>query len=497
MTQDDIMAATNDCIEKPIPPVDSEVEIPLHKVPHFKYKAIKTAIFCYSIAMVGIAISLLGPTLPQLGRNVNEKNLGWVFTTRGLGYIVSSVITGKIIDHYNEKEKDPKKQLLVSKLILIAGVLCAAGALVIIPFIPYLWLLCIVIIFIGIGGGLLDLGCNVMLFNLWGDRVNTPLQFLHFSWGFGAFLAPLIVYACEAITTSIIGPGPEIGIDPRTQLIVYDRVIHTRVAHIFTALLTSTTIPLVLFGLRSKEVEAAVVDKVELTEVAVAVPEGEQDAATVKVEQESTAEQIKETRRLKIKQILVTGVIGLALFFYVGAEVGFGSLIYSYLTEWQGLTSESHANLLNSAFWLSFSLSRLAGAPISIYLSPKWMLILDLVGCMLSFLVMMIFNTNIVVLWIFSILLGISLATQFPTTMSMPTTSLGMENTGAMTSAMVVLAIAGEMIVPLFLSYLTEHAGPKAMFYSLFGIGACASVLYIILIFGFKKEKKPVAKEEK
>jgi hypothetical protein len=55
---------------------------PLHKLPDFKQKAIKTAIFCYSFVMLGITISCLGPTLPQLARNahVDVQAMGWVFT---------------------------------------------------------------------------------------------------------------------------------------------------------------------------------------------------------------------------------------------------------------------------------------------------------------------------------------------------------------------------------------------------------------------------------
>jgi FHS family Na+ dependent glucose MFS transporter 1 len=479
-------------IQHTIQTIDTN-DLPLHKTPNFKANAIKSVVFCFAISMVGIAISMLGPTLPQLARNcgVDVETMGWLFTTRGVGYIISSAVVGKVLDHYQEKEKDPNKQFLVNKIILVVGCLLLSSSQTIIPFLPWFWVVCIAKVFTGIGAGLLDVSSNVLLMALWKERVNGPMQLLHASWGLGAFLAPLIVSATEAIVTSISGPGEELGIDERTGSMVYNRVIHVRVAYVTGAFFVFMVIPLALIALRSVMAPAADVEMVGKDTAE------QNDAATTAVEKEETPEQLAEMKRLRNKRALVSVITGLALLFYVGAEIGFGGLIYSYVVELQGLANESHGALLNSMFWLSFTISRFAGVPISAFFSSRIMLIVDMIGCLLALLFMLIFSTNMIVLWICSILLGISLATQFPTTIAIPSTHLGMEATGAMTSTMVVFAIVGEMVVPLFITTTLRYTAPSAMFIVLFTVAAIASVLYIVLLFFIKPEKptaKPVAK---
>jgi MFS family permease len=124
------------------------------------------------------------------------------------------------------------------------------------------------------------------------------------------------------------------------------------------------------------------------------------------------------------------------------------------------------------------------------YLTPRAMLLIDAAGCMLSLVVMTIFNTNMIVLWIFSIVLGLSLASQFPTTIALPSTHMGIEVTGVMTSTMVVFAAIGEMIIPLLMTSATASSiGPAALFYLLVIVSTIATLTYTFLLFAFGKEK--------
>jgi FHS family Na+ dependent glucose MFS transporter 1 len=123
------------------------------------------------------------------------------------------------------------------------------------------------------------------------------------------------------------------------------------------------------------------------------------------------------------------------------------------------------------------------------------MLLIDAAGCMLALVVMTIFNTNMVVLWVFSIVLGLSLASQFPTTIALPATHMNMQVTGMMTSTMVFFAAIGEMVIPLLMTGATaSQLGPGSLFYLLVLVTLIATITYIVLLFGFSREKSKLSK---
>jgi FHS family Na+ dependent glucose MFS transporter 1 len=313
--------------------------------------------------------------------------------------------------------------------------------------------------------------------------VNGPVQFLHFSFGAGGVISPLIVSACDAIVTAYQGPGDIIAVvDGRT---VYNKYVHVAAAYVVSSVLCLTSIPLVLFVLKSnkKEVEVEHVQEIEMLEID--KPEGE--------DVEQTETKVSEAippidTKLKRKRFIVSILIGLALLNYVGAELGYGAVLYSYVVEMTGLASDTEGSMLTSAFWLSFTIGRLLGVPTSAVLSPKNMILLDIAGGMISVTAILIFKTNMIALWICTIAFGLSLASQYPTTIALPASHMGLEVTGTMTATMIIFASFGGMIIPVVMTSAIKWIGSAAFVYVLFGTSLIASVLYLVIIFGFKKE---------
>jgi fucose permease len=187
--------------------------------------------------------------------------------------------------------------------------------------------------------------------------------------------------------------------------------------------------------------------------------------------------------RQKIVVILVSGF----LFLYVGAEVAFGGWIYTFSLR-KGI-SKSDAYYLNSCFWGTLTLGRLLGVPVVTKVSPSVMIIVDMIGCIASVIIMLIWPDNHVVLWIGTAGLGFFMATTFPSAISLPG-SLNIKVSGLDTSFFVMGASLGELVLPVLVGLLFQTFGVQILDYILI-IDFVAALVLFILIIGYIKILKP------
>ncbi|NJN94713.1 MAG: MFS transporter [Anaerolineales bacterium] len=143
----------------------------------------KTAAYYLAFVALGLTSATLGPTLPNLAEHTrsNLREISYLFTARSLGYLIGSFLGGRLFDR---KPGHP-----VMALMLVGMV----AALVVIPLIPALWLLIAVMLFLGLVEGAVDVGGNTLLVWVHRHRVGPYMNGLHFFFGVGAFLSPLIV----------------------------------------------------------------------------------------------------------------------------------------------------------------------------------------------------------------------------------------------------------------------------------------------------------------
>ncbi|KAL0481226.1 sodium-dependent glucose transporter [Acrasis kona] len=450
-------------------------DMPLHKLPDFKDNMMSTLLFCWVFMLTGISITILGPTLPQLALNVGEPHdqMGWVLTGKAITSILCNILTGLALDYFKKSSESKRmtayKTLLVTSPFIICGTMCA------IPFVRSLWLIIFINAIAEIGTSLSGLCVSVLMVWIWKERVNTPIQLLHFAFGVGGVVAPLIVYIADAVVTNIKGPGEIVQTTPK---VVYNKRDHVAAAYVFSGLFCLTVIPLVFLMLRP----------IKINESTVQLEQTTSDEPTHQ-EQLNLSMLESEKDRASKRRIVVSVLIGLALFNYVGAEIGYGAVIYSYVVEWMGMATQGEGQLLTSVFWGSFTIGRLLAVPLSNVLSPKNMILIDILGGMISVTAILIFNSNMIALWVFTAAFGISLASQYPTTISLPASHMGIEVTGWMTATMVIFAGFGAFVVPLLMTKATLFGGPIAFLYVLFATSLIASLLYLVLLYGFKKPK--------
>lgn len=283
----------------------------------------------------------------------------------------------------------------------MAGILVLLGIVTaLVPVVTSLNVLLIIILILGLAKGALDVGCNTLLLWVHNETVGPFMNGLHAFFGVGAFVAPLIVANVMKATNDIYW--------------VY-----------WSFAIAALPIAVFIWNLPSPPARA-------------------------------TPEEHKATPL----PVLPVAVMVLCFLLYVGAEAGYGNWIYTYAFK-RNLGTEITANYLTSAFWGFFTVGRLLGILISTRARSLTILTVDFIGCLASVGLILLFQESATVLWIGSILLGVSLASIFPTFLTLAEER--MHVTGSMTGWFLVGGGLGGMLMPWLIGQAFVLAGPGAM----------------------------------
>jgi FHS family Na+ dependent glucose MFS transporter 1 len=353
-------------------------------------KMAATAGYFGAFIALGMATAVLGPTLPALAQNT-QTSLGLIsllFTAHFLGYLLSAIFGGRLYDR------------LPGHPVMVAGLLAIAAMLALVPLMPELWLLFAIFLIEGIAAGAIDIGGNTLLVWVHRDGVGPFMNALHFFFGVGAVLAPIIIAQVVAISGGITW------------------------AYWALALLA---LPVALWLLHRPS-----------------------PAAPAAAEDEPSG---------GIKLVLVV-LIALLFFLYVGAELGFGGWIYTYALT-LGLGTETSAAYLTSAYWGALTLGRLLAIPLATRVRPRWMLAGSLLGGLLSIGLILLWPQSTVALWAGALGTGLLTGPVFATTMVLA--GRHMTLTGQITGGFFVGSSLGGMFLPWLIGQLFVPAGPQML----------------------------------
>ncbi len=167
-------------------------------------------------------------------------------------------------------------------------------------------------------------------------------------------------------------------------------------------------------------------------------------------------------------------------FLYVGVEVGFGGWIYTYAVK-TDLAAETTAALLTSMFWDTFTLSRLFSIPLAARFRANSVLSLDLLGALVSLLLILLWPSSAFALWTGAIGLGFAIASAFPTMLTFADQHLHLK--GKETSWLFVSSGLGAMFTPWFMSRFVAGTFPLMIMVILLVALFLACLLYGALLF--------------
>jgi FHS family Na+ dependent glucose MFS transporter 1 len=373
----------------------------------------RTSAYYLAFIALGTAGAVLGPTKQGLANNTQTQlnQISILFTAGSLGYLLGSLLSGRLFD------RTPGHPIMAAGLILMAAMLGLA------PLAPLLGLLIALFLFLGMAQAAVDVGGNTLLVWTYGDQVPPFMSGLHFFFGLGAFLSPLIIGLVVALSGGI--------------------------SWAFWALaILMLPAAIWLLGLPSPALQG------------------------------DTQTDVSRPVDNKLLALLV-----IFFFLHVGAELSFGGWIFDYGVA-MGLTrSSTSAFLLNSAFWGALTLGRLLTVPAATRLRPSTILLGGLVGCLVSLGIILGWPTSSVALWLGTIGMGLSIAPMFPTGINLAERRMGI--TGQVTSWFLVGASLGSMTVPWLIGQWFESVGAwVAMIIILIDITLALGV-FLVIKFGF------------
>ncbi|XP_022252238.1 uncharacterized protein LOC106468196 isoform X2 [Limulus polyphemus] len=147
-----------------------------------KLQVARTINLCLSFFGLGLCFAIPTATLEDLRRSVqsDKDSIEYIYTARYGGYLVGSIAGGILFDRYNRQ------------FLLFLSLLATAVGIVVMPFCAKLAALMTCTAITGITMGFLDTGGNVWCLDLWGKKSAPIMQALHFCFGLGAFIAPLV-----------------------------------------------------------------------------------------------------------------------------------------------------------------------------------------------------------------------------------------------------------------------------------------------------------------
>lgn len=427
-----------------------------------------TLALCASFLGLGMSISVLGPTFEDLALNVkkNISNISYIFVGRSAGYIGGSLLGGILFDCVN-----PHLLLGFSMLITSVG-MCA------IPFCKQALLLTGLMSSIGMSMGILDTGGNVLILNTWGEQAGPHMQALHFSFAAGAFVSPIIAKL-------LFGPDSHSGTGViatnSTPAVTTEQITRAPDTHTFIRYVHSWS-----STLKSMWAYIVIGSFVFLVSFLFFILYSRSSTSRDKARTSSG-------KPLMAKHHLALTVLLFFFFFaYVGAEVAYGSFIFTFAKDYANML-QSQAAGLNSLFWATFAACRGLAIFFAACMYPGTMILLSLVGSTVSSLLLCLFSRESVALWVCTGLYGASMATTFPSGISWVEQYTTV--TAHMASAFVVGAALGEMVLPALVGFLLGkfHDQPLLMYLSLI-TATFTSILFPVM---FKLATAPSSQSRK
>ena len=304
-----------------------------------------------------------------------------------------------------------------------------------------------------------------ILLEMWREKAASPMHAIHMGFGIGALSAPLIANPFLAVlqftdqnTTSTESTLVPISYGSETYYVVEESRVH----------LAYVTIGVISFVLSLPFFVYPVVN---------CIKQHQNKNEYYNVEDIGGREDVSPRT---LKQLLNPATyadgsfkyglfvcIWILLYFInlVGGEQLFGNFIRTFSVD-QLKFSRNEASFLDTAFWGSFTVGRFLGAVLAHCINIKILFPVDVIINLIAVTFLDIFSTNShMALWIFTALVGATIAPLYPAAMSYTNTQI---QVGGIVITIVVFATgAGDFLYVWLAGHLYDTYGPRTVLYAI------------------------------
>lgn len=379
--------------------LDLRFKMTLIKGENMMTKKAKLFIPCYySFLANGMMALVIGAVMPYLieEAGINYSVAGGLLSTFAIGNFLASFVNPPVVKLLGRK---------ITSVILSALIPISLLMITLLPPVPVLYIACILL---GIGRGTVSITNNMVV----NDYDGTPaaLNLLHTVFAIGAFLAPFLT-------------GVFINNGFNWRFIIYTIIVLSAISSI---------------GYGWMPLDEDKKDKAEKKEKV--------KNLTAKTEAHDSKAFLKN---------IDFYIIGLLLFFYLGAENCVNGWFVTYFKS-TGIMSDTYATNLVSITWLVIMLGRLVTAYLSSKVNKQKLILINCIGTTIFFL-LLISTTNLALITLAVAGMGFFFAGIYPTCIS----NGGMYIKGSTTGMSVLLAIAalGGIIAPQVIGIVADQIG--------------------------------------
>ena len=346
-----------------------------------------------SYIALGTVSPALGPALPFLAERtgVSLDIASGMFSAKALGFLLGSFVTGRALER------------LPAHGVIQAALLVMALSMLALSLAPAFVFLLIILFVGGFFTAWLDVGSNILIVWQLKEKVAPFLTGLHFIWGFGALITPLVIVQLQLRTGTLLAPFAVIAVFVSANALLYVRLPSP--PPVQTAKVQATPLPL---------------------------------------------------RPL---------LIFMAMLFLAGTmEMAIGGFVFTYLLR-TDLSTEQVAGGVTSTFYTAITCTRLVAAFLLLRFTGQAVLRVALGLVIGTAVTVLLLPPSLPVIWVAVLLCGIGEATLFPLSLSLAPQYL--PAAGRATSLMFVGASIGALTMPLVIGRLFETAsiGPQVVWY--------------------------------
>jgi fucose permease len=377
----------------------------------------------FGFFIIGVVLSLIGPLIPLIRADLHLSYgaAGVLFPAQLIGS-VSVLVFSSLLIHVFEK----RKLLAAGSLVFAAGLLACGLA-------SNLALLIVGNIFIGAGVGAFEIGMNTLCLESHPEGKGRALNRLHFFFGTGAVIGPLVALAIEKLGAGV--------------------PMSWRWAFGLLALMPAAVFVILLF-----------------TRLPVA-PHAETKA------------------RFAVYKRPLLWFTALAICLYCGVEWGVGGWFPSYwkATELAALIPPA---VVTSLFWLTFSIGRFTTQFIADRLGFRRFLTIAMAAT-LAAVVLWFFIPAPAFAFVLVLCLGLIIAGLYPTLVALASQKFP-ASSGQVASFLSVFGVVGSAIFPAAVGFWADASGIGALVGAEV-ILTVGMIVFALLAFAADRKQKPVA----
>ncbi|XP_035210590.1 sodium-dependent glucose transporter 1B-like isoform X2 [Stegodyphus dumicola] len=358
------------------------------------------------------------------------------------------MLSGIIIDQW--KKEIPA--LLIFNLITAIGVFF-------IPWSRQVEVLITIMAISGLSMGALDTGGNVWCLNLWKNNNGPYMQALHFLFGVGAFISPLIIapFLSQQQNVSTLNTTDSNGLKENST--DHNLIPSITYAYGILGIISFIVTMMFIFLLFVSSSE-------ELQEDHKNINNGK-----------------RQDRSLSITFIFFTILL---LSVYAGIEIGYAQMLSTFAVKSHLQLSKETASYMTSVFWATFTFGRGLAILLAVKIRPFMLIIVDFVFMVISsslLLPISLGNKHEILLWTGTAVLGLSLASFYPSTISWAENHVNISNKVA--SLFVIAASLGETVVPLTVSQYVDKKPQVLLYIVMISVVLCGALIFILWLLTF------------